>query len=221
MRMGLIVTMLLAGTLSLGAGSDDALKARFGSQRYEITFTNITQHVVLTPPIFALSHSQIDVYEWSAPASLGLEMLAEGGATDELRAEWEAVGLQDVVQTMEPVLPGQSITIELEGNRWSRLNLAAMLLPTNDGFVAANGPRIWRPRGAATFFLVANDAGTEMNDELCTSIPGPQCGGEGFNEEGGEGFVAPHPGTHGEGDLSRQEYSWSDPVARVTVRKVY
>jgi hypothetical protein len=81
-----------------------------------------------------------------------------------------------------------------------------------------NGERLWKRFQDRTFYLKAHDAGTEMNDEVCASIPGPQCGGEGFNAEGGEGLVAPHAGIHGEGELSRMLYNWGEPVAKVTVR---
>ena len=94
-----------------------------------------------------------------------------------------------------------------------------MLLPTNDGFVALNGPRVRSRSGHRTFHLRSYDAGTEANDEVCTSIPGPQCDGEGFNAADGEGFVAPHAGLHGEGELSRMAFNWGEPVARVTVRQ--
>lgn len=218
MKTSLIAGVLVVGTLCLGAGDEAAPLPVHRPQHYEVTFTNITHGMLLTPPIFALSRRQIDIFEVGAPASLGLEMLAEGGLTDELRSELEAQGLQNVIQTMNGVMPGQSITVELEGDRWSRLNLASMLVPTNDGFVAMNGPRVWRALGASTFYLSAHDAGTEENDELCASIPGPDCGGEGFNSAGGEGGVVPHPGIHGEGELSRQTYNWGEPVAKVTVR---
>ena len=212
--MKAIVTgmVVVAGALCLGSGYQGR-----SMRTYQVTFTNITHGVILTPPMFALSQKKIDLFEVGEAAGLGLEMLAEGGATDELQAELETVGVQDVVQTDMPVLPGQSITVTLDGNRFSRLNLASMLLPTNDGFVAMNGARVGNHTGHNTFYLRAHDAGTEINDELCASIPGPQCGGDGFNEEGGEGFVTPHPGIHGEAELGRMAYDWSDPVARVTV----
>ncbi len=213
MKAMTMVATLAAVTPCLGSGYGDK-----ASRTYEVTFTNITHGVVLTPPIFALSHRQIDIFEVGEPASLGLEMLAEGGMTGELRAELEAVGVQDVVETAMPVMPGASITVVLEGDLFSRLNLASMLLPTNDGFVAMNGERLWKRFQDRTFYLKSHDAGTEVNDEVCASIPGPQCGGEGFNAAGGEGFVAPHAGIHGEAELSRMMYNWGEPVAKVTVR---
>ncbi|MCP5118133.1 MAG: hypothetical protein GY953_45545, partial [bacterium] len=46
---------------------------------------------------------------------------------------------------------------------------------------------------SVTVYASAWDAGTEPNDESCTSIPGPPgvCGGEGFNPDrmGAEGFI--------------------------------
>jgi hypothetical protein len=96
-----------------------------------------------------------------------------------------------------------------------------MILPTNDGFVAMNSKRI-KPHGTTTTYLTAYDAGTEINDEDCGNIPGPlSCGGgEGYNIAFGEGFVYPHPGTHGENEISVMMFSWADPVAMVTTRIV-
>lgn len=220
MKKSLFVALSLVGMLCLGAGSNETASMRSGTLDYEITFTNITHGVILTPPIFAMSRTPINVFEAGEPASLSLEKLAEGGMTDDLRTEWESGVIQDLIQTSQPLLPGQSITVELQGSRLSRLSLASMLLPTNDGFVAMNGERVWKLGGRATFFLNAYDAGTELNDETCASIPGPICGGEGFNAVGGEGFVVPHAGIHGEGELSRRAYNWGDPVAKVTVRPI-
>ena len=215
MRGMLIATLSVGSVLGLSAGArgDPTIV-------YEVSFTNVTHGVLLTPPIFSLSRHKIDVFTLGEPASLGLQMVAEGGATDELRAELEAQGVQDVFQMMSAVPPGATVTVELEGSRRSRLSLASMLLPTNDGFVALNGARLRGKSGMMVFRLSSYDAGSEQNDEVCASIPGPQCGGEGFNAEGGEGFVAPHPGIHGEAELSRQAYNWGDPVAIVTVRVV-
>lgn len=214
MRGMLFASLFMGSVLALSGSA-------FGANPivYEISFTNVSHGVILTPPIFALSPGKKDVFKLGEPASPGLQMVAEGGATGELRAELEVERVQDVMQTMDPVPPGATITVELEGNRWSRLNLASMLLPTNDGFVALNGELVFVGKaGTKMFRLRAYDAGSEMNDEICASIPGPQCGGEGFNDEDGEGFVSPHPGIHGEGDLSRQAYNWGEPVAIVTVR---
>ncbi len=201
--------------LGLGAGAraDETIT-------YDISLTNITHGVVLTPPIFSLSRHKISVFKVGEPASLGLQMVAEGGATGELRAELEAAGVQDLVQMMRPVPPGATITVRLEGDKKSRINMASMLLPTNDGFVAMNGAPVFAKSGVKVLHLAAYDAGSEANDEVCMNIPGPQCGGEGFNVDDGEGYVVPHAGLHGEGELSRRAFNWGTPVAILTIRVV-
>ncbi len=147
-------------------------------------------------------------------------MLAEGGNTDELKMMFEDHHAS-VAQAAEAILPGQTLTLYVYGKRNSRISFASMILPTNDGFVALNSKRI-RPYGTTTTFLPAYDAGTELNDEDCANIPGPlPCGGgEGYNMDPGEGFVYPHPGTHGDGGFSAEDFSWADPVAMVTTRIV-
>jgi hypothetical protein len=97
-----------------------------------------------------------------------------------------------------------------------------MLIPTNDAFVALNGIEAPVGNKTLTLFAPAYDAGTEANDELCASIPGPVCGGEGFNASraGAEGFVHIHAGIQGIGDLSPAMYDWQNPVARITIRRV-
>ncbi len=215
MRKFFTAALSVASVLSFCAGA----KAD-NNITYKITLTNVTHGIILTPPIFSLSKHKTNIFKLGEPASLGLEMAAEGGATDELRAELEDKGVQDVVQTDSPVPPGVTITVMLSGNRASKLNLASMLLPTNDGFIAMNGKRVFNKARKRTFYLRAFDAGTEENDEICANIPGPQCGGEGFNDAGGEGFVVAHAGIHGESELSGQAYNWGNPVAIVTVQIV-
>jgi len=191
-----------------------------GEKMIEVKITNLSAKVVLTPPIVAASRGQITVFQLTRPASAALEMLAEGGSTDDLAIMFEDHHAS-VAQATEPILPGQTLTLYVYGTRYARISLASMILPTNDGFVALNSKRI-RPYGTTTTYLPAYDAGTEMNDEDCGNIPGPlSCGGgEGYNEDPGEGFVYPHPGTHGEGGIFAEVYSWADPVAMVTTRIV-
>ncbi len=214
MKRNLIAAMSVVAVLGLVAS------VQAEEVTYEISFTNVTHGIILTPPIFSLSRHKLIVSEVGEPASLGLQMVAEGGATGELRAELESQGIQDVIQMQMPVMPGATVTTELSGNKRSRLNMASMLLPTNDGFVVMNGARVFSRRGQKVFYLKAFDAGSELNDEICANIPGPQCGGEGFNPEDGEGYVVPHAGLHGESELSRQTYNWGEPVAILKVRVV-
>ncbi|UCH79733.1 MAG: hypothetical protein JSW20_08215 [Nitrospiraceae bacterium] len=64
------------------------------------------------------------------------------------------------------------------------------------------------------------DAGSEVNDELCSSIPGPFCGGAGLGEEDGEGYVHINDGIHGIGDVPEDIFDSRNPVARVVIERV-
>jgi hypothetical protein len=114
------------------------------------------------------------------------------------------------------------VTITVSAHsRASHLSLAAMMLPTNDGFIALDDVPLPRGQQAASYISNGYDAGSEPNDELCVNIPGPTCGGAGPSPEAsGEGFVHVHAGIHGVGDLQASEYDWRNPVAYVSVRRM-
>ena len=123
--------------------------------------------------------------------------------------------------------PGASVTITVKtGGRFDHVSVAAMLIPTNDGFFAING--VAGPKGNRLLGLdsPAYDAGSERNDERCASIPGPEfaeCGGPGGGgkpEGDEEGYVHIHAGIHGIGDLPPEVRDWRNPVARIVVRRV-
>jgi len=214
-----ILSMFLVGAL-IPQESEAKHKDR-GPKKLEVTLTNLTSSIVLTPPVFASSYHEISVFELTEPASEALEMVAEGGDTTDLALLFEDNGAMDVVKTSAPVLPGQSVSILLDGDKRSLLSFASMLLPTNDAFVGLSSVELrkWR---TTIFYLYAYDAGTEDNDEICANIPGPlSCGGgEGFNSDSGEGYIFPHAGIHGEGEISVQDFGWGNPVAKVSVRIV-
>ena len=98
----------------------------------------------------------------------------------------------------------------------------AMLIPTNDAFFALNAVELPQ-KGTDTYFSVAYDAGSELNDEQCAHIPGPAtvCSGEGVSVGQGEGFVHIHPGIHGIADLAADIYDWRNPVAQITVTRIF
>jgi hypothetical protein len=76
------------------------------------------------------------------------------------------------------------------------------------------------PKKNASALALAYDAGSEMNDELCSNIPGPQCGGAPFSMGLAEGYVHISRGISGEGDLAASAYDWRNPVARVSVSRM-
>ena len=73
-------------------------------------------------------------------------------------------------------------------------------------------------------YAYAYDAGTEINDELCASIPGPsypECGGPGMGGSpgNGEGTIVISGSIKGGVDIGTNR-DWKNPVARITIQKV-
>jgi len=198
--------------------------AQASNKYYEVTVTNITQGVVFTPIMVASHKHGVKLFELGGSASNGLEHIAESGNTVPLSDELIATGKTLDIATADGVLfPGDSLTLTVKTDkRHSHVSVASMLVPTNDAFFAVNGLHGPRGKRSKTVYSPAYDAGTENNDELCANIPGPPfaCTGEGYNSEGGEGFVHIHPGIHGNGDLSEDSYDWRNPVAKITIRRI-
>ncbi|HRX62763.1 MAG TPA: spondin domain-containing protein [Candidatus Competibacter sp.] len=210
----LTASLLLAVPLSsIQARSDNGVM-------YEVTITNLTRGSLFTPILVASHRSGVSLFALGEPASAELAMVAEGGNVEPLaqalRADSRVV---DVANSGGLLEAGQSVTVQVIAQGADHVSLAAMIVPTNDGFIALNG--VEAPRsGSETHRVPGYDAGSEPNDERCASIPGPQCGGEGVSPSvSGEGFVHVHAGIHGIGDLKAEEYDWRNPVAAVTIKK--
>jgi spondin N len=216
-----LVSSVLGCVIALGLAS----AAQADGRRFEVTITNLTAHQVFTPIMVASHREGVQLFTLGQPASVELEILAEAGDTGPLSAALAARPDVLDVTTGAPLPAGQSQTIFV-GTRgdFDHVSVAAMLVPTNDGFFAINGVEGPEGNEGLTLFSVAYDAGTEANDELCAHIPGPPgvCAGEGFNPSraGAEGFVHVHRGIHGAGDLSASVWDWRNPVAKITIRRV-
>ena len=222
----LITTSLM---LSTAAFADDYHydKGKSKPHTFAVTITNITAGQIFTPVLVASHTNKVSFFELGAEPSNELADLAEGGATDGLQMKLDGLpkyvmdtNTSGITPNGDPLIdPGESVTIYITGSRkFNRLSLAGMLLPTNDTFVAIDSMPLTRYSSSRT--ALAYDAGSEMNDELCMNIPGPQCGGAPFSEGLAEGYVHISRGISGEGDLKASDYDWRNPVARVTVRRV-
>ena len=200
-------------------------------RRYEVSITNLTRGQQFTPILVASHKNSVQLFKLGAPASPGLATLAEEGNTAPLTAELVALpGTGQVVTGFSPTgpltNPGATTKVIVEGRRgFARLSVAAMLIPTNDAFFAINGIELPHDDDTLTVTAPAYDAGSEKNDELCVSIPGPlfaECNGSGGGAKagGGEGYVHIHAGIHGIGNLPAAVRDWRNPVALITVRRV-
>jgi hypothetical protein len=196
--------------------------------RFEVTVTNLTRGQQFTPILVASHKEGVKLFALGSPASPELATLAEQGDTAPLEALLAGMPEVKDVQHSDGLLnPGQSVTITVEtAGGFNHVSVAAMLIPTNDGFFALND--VDGPGGnrTETHRSPAYDSGSEVNDELCASIPGPfftECGGPGGGAMvvgGEEGYVHIHAGIHGIGDLTASERDWRNPVALITIRRI-
>lgn len=216
--------LLLSGTVVADHKDNSDGKGNPKTNTYAVTITNITAGQSFTPLLVATHNTDISFFELGEAPSEDLADLAEGGATGGLQMTLDAMPdyVMDTTTTgMTLIGPGENVTVYVSANRdFNRLSLAGMLLPTNDTFVAINSMPL--PKKNTSSMALAYDAGSEINDELCTSIPGPQCGGIGtpFSPGLAEGYVHISRGISGEGDLAASAYDWRNPVARVTVSRM-
>ena len=218
--------LLIGAALAMTAGVASAAQ-------WQVEITNVTPGQTFTPILIATHYGDSGVPGVGAPASDALAMLAEGGATDPLGEQIAGStgrGTQRV--TIDGLLaPGQTAATTVSGRPGQRLTLAAMLIPTNDTFVSIGS--VFLPLYGETIVrALAYDAGSEANSQRCADMPGPRCGGAGYSpgaNDGDEGFVHVSNGFHdlgmgGAGPdeiLSPVHYSWNNPVAIVTIRRVY
>lgn len=189
---------------------------------YEVSVANVTSGVYFTPTLAATHVPEVRLFALGSAASPELAALAESGDVGPLKAALDSLGREVSATAVAGGLlgPGNSTSFTIRGRPGQdRLSLAAMLLPTNDGFYAIDAMPL-PASGSRRFTALAHDAGSEFNDELCANIPGPQCGGAGLSAEDGEGYVHVHPGTHGMADLNRASYDWRNPIAVVTVTRI-
>lgn len=220
MLKNVLLALVLAGSSSV------ALAQRFVD--YEITITNITPGQTFTPQLVVTHPKNIRIFEPGLPASVSLEILAEGGDTEPL--SFDLANEAHDVQTIGGLLPpGGTSSIVVAGQpKWGYVSVAAMMIPTNDTFMALNHVKLpkW---GSMSFTVPAYDAGTEHNDQSCANIPGPRCpGGVGYSPEQGEGYVHIGNGFHDLGQaeegapdiLTPQLYDWRNSVAHITVRRM-
>lgn len=231
-------TLSIAIALSLAA-------AAFGPQaaaaELEVRVINLTRGSHFTPLLVAAHPSGSALFSAGQPASRPLQIMAEGGDIGALVEVLETLNCQVAADPAKGLLaPGRSATASLQGGSGTNnplLSVVAMILPSNDGFVALNSIQIPTAPGTYIYDLPVYDAGTEANDERAGSgapgqpgfpVPPPLVAttGQGGSGIGGaaEGFVHIHRGALGDADprggrsdIDSTSQRWLNPAARVVL----
>lgn len=229
-----------ASLLSFG-GSAHALQVNLN---YGVKLTNLTHGQILTPPLIVIHSAGFNLFTAGEPASDELAKLAMEGDTVSLKTVLESH--PDVCRVQaenDPILPSASLMVTIDKGvgpqklgqgKCTHISVVAMLANTNDAFASIGA---WRlpmnlpllgylgiGSGEQRVYGPAYDAGAEVNDELCASIPGPACGAPGVSEAGTpeNGVIHIHPGVHGIVDVADPAtglvpgvHDWRNPVIQL------
>lgn len=225
--------LLVAASVGLLAGcpsSDDDDKTK--SYRYTVNVANQTANQPMSPLAVLVHNSDYQLFEVGQSASVELEYLAEGGSNAELIAL--AGSNDDIDQGISGnglLLPGNSdeVTITLDPSDYGYLSVASMLVNTNDAFIGETGLSLKTLSVGESFEMNMNvwDSGTELNDELAATIPGPVGGGEGFNATRNDSndAVSFHAGVISQDDglvtsALSANHRFLNPGAKVTITRI-
>lgn len=197
-----------------------------GMQTYEITIENLTPATgagasqPFSPPVLTTHGRNLHLFRPQRFASNELAQIAEDAINGPM-IEWlrDSGKTRDIVEGDGVILPGTEARYEIRADaRNRRLSTVFMLVNTNDGFGGLDAVKL--PLfGEAVHYVMAYDAGSERNTEAASDIPGPCCGSPGAGTPTHERIMR-HAGIQGVGDLDPDVYGWTEPVARVTIRRL-
>ncbi len=226
--------LLVAASVGILAGcpSDDDDSTVMKSYRYTVNVSNLTANQPLSPLAVLAHNEDYYLFRVGQAASVELEHLAEGGSNTELIALMDSYNsVHQGVSGNGLVLPGESdqVMITVDPNRYGYLSVASMFVNTNDAFVGETGLPLKSLAVGESYEMNMNvwDSGTERNDEMASTIPGPAGGGEGFNatRDDESNRVASHAGVISQDDgLANSALSanhrFLNPGAKVVITRV-
>ncbi len=195
----------------------------------------------LTPAWFGFHNGSFDTYDRGRPVSTGVERIAEDGDATALSAEFLQSGfgnVQGIVTGASGIigigeLATATVTVNSQDPNSRYFNYAAMVLPSNDFFIANGNERehqIFDAQGnfiGGDFTVLGSqilDAGTEVNDEVSanTAFFGQQTPNTGVTENGvvklASGFISGGP------ILSTPEYAnanFTDPNYKIARFRIF
>ncbi|GLS84495.1 spondin domain-containing protein [Paraferrimonas haliotis] len=229
-------TTLIAATLASTVTAFSATSSY--AAELEMTLTNLTHGSHFTPVLVAAHPADQHFFQAGEMASVQMQSIAEGGDISGLQTALEGLGAPLVANPAGGLMaPGSSVSFMLDSGDNPVLSLAAMILPSNDGFVGYDSWMIPEEAGTYTLYLKAWDAGTEANDEIINGggangapgIPVAPGGDGGMNGTGVmdgsmNDMVHIHPGVLGDtdpqggmSDLDSRIHRWLNPVAKLVI----
>ncbi|MCE3605357.1 spondin domain-containing protein [Massilia sp. P8910] len=233
---------------ALAAGALFLLHGAAQAADISVTVTNLTRATWFTPLLVTAHPAAFKPFTAGSAASVEIQQIAEAGNTAPMEAILPVGAARSVNPHHGPLKPGAtSLPATLTGGAGTAngvLSILAMMVPTNDGFVAMNGVDIPTTPGTYVYTLNAYDAGTEANDEKAAAAGGINQPGmifppflndangnlastinikaPGFVNASKEGFIHIHRGilgsaAGGASALDNTVYRWLNPVARVVL----
>ncbi|WP_111979215.1 spondin domain-containing protein [Algibacillus agarilyticus] len=217
-----------------------ALSLNVQAADLDISITNLTQGIYFTPIIASAHSADAHLFQVGQTASTELQAMAEGGDISGLQSVATAMSANSLSNPAGGLLaPGQMASGMLMTDSGNvSLSLAAMMLPTNDGFIGLDNWTIPTEAGTYTVYINAYDAGTEANDEIrgggapgTAGMPVPPPlenligkNGTGVTSAEENMMVHIHRGNLGDDDMmagksdvSNTVQRWLNPVAKLTV----
>jgi len=162
-----------------GTDSDNTGGAGSEAGSFQVTFTNMTQNQLMTPPVVALHDPSVHLFQVGEVASDAIQVIAEMGNNAPLvefaGANPEVVSAAGVAGT-GPFGAGESVTLNLttteSGQVFSAVN---MIICTNDGISGVDSHAL--PAGTDPVVILARpyDAGTRINQNNSYSFFPPPC----------------------------------------------
>jgi len=228
MKNKLIAMLLSTASISTASAAD-----------LTISLTNLTHGSHFTPLLFSAHDASQHIFEIGTSASTSLQAMAEGGDISGLVNDLSALNADTTSNPAAGLTaPGQTVNFDMTTmDINTHLSIAAMILPTNDGFVGLDSLAIPTKTGSYTYYLNGYDAGTEINDEIingasapgATGIPADPLGLGGSNATGlsnsenntnvhiHRGVIGDTDPAGGASDLDSRVHRWLNPVARLVI----
>ena len=235
--------------LRLAVASALMLAAPAFASDLTVSVTNLTRGTWFTPLLVSAHPASFKSFTEGSAASVQIQSVAEAGDITGVQAQLPSGSSNVIDPNGGPLKPGGTATSAVfkggAGTSNSQLTILAMLVPTNDGFMALNAIDIPTTPGTYTYNVTAYDAGTEANDEKASLATGGinqpgmifpaflnDASGKlaatinpaatGFTNATKEGFVHIHRGIVGSAPggpsaLDNTVYRWLNPVARVVL----